>query len=407
MRNRSTVLGLSALCALWAAPHAALAADKPQGKAPAYVELRAADFQKEVDGKKVGLYTIKNKKGMIVRITNYGARVEQILVPDRNGRMGDVAQGYETIDQVMGGQGSMGAFIGRYANRIANGTFTLDGTEYKVGINDVAVPPAYPRQNSLHGGKKGSRFLVFDTRQLSDSAVQMSILFKDGEEGFPGDLPLRVIYSVTDDNELILSYDAVAASKKTVGNFTGHTFFNLSGDLGTSIEDHVLTVPSEKVVDISPALVPTGSLRDVAGTPMDFRTPKAIGRDIKADYDLLKAGGGYDIHYVLAMKQPTGLAFNARVADPKSGRVLEVWSSEPGVQLYSGNFLEGKAPRDIGKGATPYVFRSAFCLEPSRFPDSVNHAAFPTTELQPGEWYSGKIVYKFSTDKAGRKVTRK
>lgn len=365
---------------------------------PGYVELHIANFQKEVDGKQVSLYTIKNKKSMLAKITNYGARVEQILVPDRNGRFGDVAQGYETIDQVMNGQGSMGAFIGRYANRIANGKFTLDGVEYKLAINDLATPPASPRQNTLHGGKKGSRFRVFDAIQLSESTVQMNILFHDGEEGFPGDLPVKVVYSVTDNNEFIITYDAVAANKKTVANFTSHVFFNLSGDLGSSIEDHILTLPSDKVLEVSPTLVPNGNFRDVTGTPMDFRKPKVLGRDIKADYDLLKAGNGYDNHYVLSMKQPTELAFNARIADPKSGRVMEVWSTEPGIQVVSGNFLEGQIPRDLGKGATAYKFRSGFCLEPSRFPDSPNISGFPTTVLYPGEWYSGTIVYKFLTD---------
>jgi aldose 1-epimerase len=377
----------------------ALAAATGGAPAPAYSDLRSVDFEKVVDGKPVSLYTISNGKGMVVKITNYGARIEQILVPDRNGKLGDVAQGYETIDQVMGGQGSMGAFIGRYANRIANGTFTLDGTEYKLAINDLSTPPAPPRQNTLHGGKKGSRFLVFDAKQLSDSAVQMSIVFKDGEEGFPGDLPVRVIYSVNDNNELVVAYDAVSVNKKTVANFTGHTFFNLSGDLGSSIEDHVLNVASDTVLEVTPGLVPSGGMRPVDGTPMDFRTPKPIGRDIKADYDLLKAGNGYDNHYVLSMKKPNEVVFNARVKDPKSGRVLEVWSDEPGIQVYSGNFLDGKIPRDLGKGSTVYPFRSAFCLEPSRFPDSPNHSGFPTTELKPGEWYSGKIVYRFSTDK--------
>ena len=401
MKKTSAVLSLCAATTLMFAPGLVFAATSKKAVPahPTYVELRPADFQKVVDGKAVALYTIKNKKGMVVNITNYGARVEQVLVPDRNGKLGDVAQGYETIDQVMAGQGSMGAFIGRYANRIANGSFSLDGVEYKLAINDLSTPPAAPRQNTLHGGKKGSRFIVFDAKQLSPSVVEMSILFNDGEEGFPGDLPVHVVYSVTDNNELVLSYEATAGSKKTVANFTGHTFWNLSGDLGSLIEDHVLTVNSNTVLDVTPALVPSGNLRDVAGTPMDFTAPKALGKDIKADYDLLKAGGGYDNHFVIAMKQPKELGFNARMMDPKSGRVMEVWSTEPGIQVYSGNFLEGKIPRDLGKGSTVYPFRSAFCLEPSRFPDSPNHAGFPTTELKPGEKYSGKIVYKFSTDK--------
>ena len=403
MKKATAVIGTCIASVLMFAHDGVSAATKADSGQPSYVELQRSAFQKEVDGKKVDLYTIQNKKGMVVKITNYGARVQQILVPDRNGKLGDVAQGYETIDQVMGGQGSMGAFIGRYANRIANGTFKLDGVEYKLAINDLSTPPAPPRENTLHGGKKGSRFIVFDAKQLSDSAVEMTILFKDGEEGFPGDLPLRVVYSVTDKNELVIDYDAVAVGKKTVGNFTGHTFFNLSGDLGSSIEDHVLMVPSEKVLEVSPALVPNGSFRDVTGTPMDFRKPKPLGRDIKADYDLLKAGNGYDNHYVISMKQPEKLGLNARIRDPKSGRVMEVWSTEPGLQVYSGNFLEGKDPRDIGKGSTVYKFRSGFCLEPSRFPDSVNHPEFPTTEINPGEWYSGKIVYKFSAARASKK----
>lgn len=374
--------------------------------APAYVELNAANFQKEVDGKPVGLYTIRNKNGMVVRITNYGAKIEQILVPDRHGKLGDVAQGYETIEQVIGGQGSMGAFIGRYANRIAAGKFTMDGVEYKLAINDISTDPKNPRENTLHGGKRGSRFIPFDAKQLSPASVQMSILFKDGEEGFPGDLPVRVVYTVTDDNELVITYDAVAVNKKTVANFTVHTFFNLSGDLGSSIEDTIFTVNGSRVLDVTPALAPNGKIRDVAGTPMDFRKPTALSKGIGADYDLLKAGGGYDNHYIVDQKAPGAFTFDARAYDPRSGRILEVWSTEPGIQLYSGNFLEGKVPRDVGKGNTVYKFRSGFCLEPSHFPDSLNHADFPSTTLNPGDWYSGKIVYRFSTDRAGAPIAK-
>jgi len=298
----------------------------------------------------------------------------------------------------------MGAFIGRYANRIGNGRFTLDGTDYQLAINDLSTPPAPPRQNTLHGGKKGSRFVVFDAKPLAENAVQMSILFKDGEEGFPGDLPVRVVYAVNENNELSITFEAVAANKKTVANFTGHTFWNLSGSLGSVIEDHEVTINSSQVLDVNAALVPNGKIRDVAGTPMDFRKPKAIGQDIKADYDLLKAGGGYDNHFIVNQKTPGELTFDVRVHDPKSGRIMELWSTEPGVQLYSGNFLEGKVPRDLGKGSTVYPFRSAFALEPSHYPDSVNQPQFPTTVLNPGEWYTGRIVYKFSVDKPVKKA---
>ena len=405
MRKATAVFSLCAASALLFAPHLVLGATKAMGSTqPAYVELKAANFQKEVDGKKVDLYTIKNKKGMVVKITNYGARVEQILVPDRNGKLGDIAQGYETIDQVMGGQGSMGAFIGRFANRIANGTFKLDGVEYKLAINDLSTPPAAPRQNTLHGGKKGSRFIVFDAKQLSDSAVQMTILFKDGEEGFPGDLPVKVVYSVTDNNEFVISYDAVAHQQENRGQFhRAHVLQSLRQFGFVDRGSHPHRPGRQRYWKSRRPWSPNGNFRDVTGTPMDFRKPKALGSDIKADYDLLKAGNGYDNHFVLSMKQPDSLAFNARIMDPKSGRVMEVWSTEPGIQVYSGNFLEGKAPRDVGKGSTVYQFRSGFCLEPSRFPDSPNHSGFPTTEINPGEWYSGKIVYKFSTDKGMKK----
>jgi aldose 1-epimerase len=407
MKRSNVVLTAAIATAALAMPPVASGATNAKtdtAATPAYVELNAANFQKEVDGKSVDLYTIRNKHGMVVKITNYGAKIEQILVPDRHGKLGDVAQGYETIDQVIGGQGSMGAFIGRYANRIAGGRFTMDGVNYTLAINDISTDPKNPRENTLHGGKRGSRFIPFDAKQLSPNSVQMSILFKDGEEGFPGDLPVRVVYTVTDNNELVITYDAVAVNKKTVANFTVHTFFNLSGDLGSSITDTIFTVNGTRVLEVTPALAPNGKIREVAGTPMDFREAKALGKDIGADYDLLKAGGGYDNHFIIDQKAPGAFTFDVRAYDPRSGRILEVWSTEPGIQLYSGNFLEGKVPRDVGKGNTVYKFRSGFCLEPSHFPDSLNHADFPSTTLNPGDWYSGKIVYRFSTDRAGMPV---
>lgn len=353
-----------------------------------YVELKRENFQKEIDGKQVDLYTIQNKNGMVVKITNYGAKVEQILVPDKNGVLGDVAQGYETIDQVVGGQGSMGAFIGRYANRIGKGKFTLEGKEYQLELNNGP--------NSLHGGKKGSRFVVFDAKQLSDSSVEMTYTFKDGEENYPGTVPVRVVYSVTDANELVLDYEAQALDKTTVVNFTGHTFFNLSGDGGKEILDHIIMVNADKVLEIDDTLIPTGKIRDVAGTPMDFRQPTAFGARIKEEYDLLKLGNGYDHTYVLN-KQGNELSLAASAYEPVSGRYMEVWSTEPSMQLYSGNFLEGKAPRDLGKGNTLYIFRSGFCMEPQHYPDSPNKPEFPSTVLKVGEKYNGKILYKFST----------
>ncbi|MDR3440820.1 aldose epimerase family protein [Telmatospirillum sp.] len=353
-----------------------------------YVDLDRAKFQKEVDGKPVDLFTIKNKKGMVVKITNYGARVEQILVPDKHGKLGDVVLGYESIDQVMNGQGSMNAFIGRYANRIAKGKFVLNGQEYQLNINN---PP-----NTLHGGLKGSRFVVFDAHQIDDSSVEMSYTYKDGEENFPGTLPSKVTYKVTNANALDISYEAVAVDKPTIVNFTSHLFVNLAGS--GDILDHVLTIPADKITPVDETLITTGEFRPVKGTPMDFTKPEKIGARITADYDQIKYGPGYDVNYVLN-KKGQELSLAARVADPKSGRVLEILSTEPGIQFYSGNFLEGKAPRDVGKGGQVYNVHGAFSLEPQHFPDGVNKPNFPSTVLNPGEWYKGKIVYKFGVQK--------
>jgi aldose 1-epimerase len=365
----------------------------------AYVELDAARFREEIDGVPVGLYTIRNARGMFARITNFGARVEQIVVPDRDGRMGDVVQGYETIGQVIAGQPSMGAFIGRYANRIRDGRFELDGVVHQLTVNDVSADPAAPRRNTLHGGTRGSRFLPFAAVQRSPQAVQMSLRFRAGEEGFPGGLLLRVTYTATENDELAIAYDAYALDCRTVANFTSHIFFNLSGDLGSTIEETLLTVAADDVLEIDSTLTPTGKLRPVADTPMDFRQAKAIGRDIGADYDLLRPGGGYDAHYVVDPAAAGELKLHARAQDPRSGRVLEVRSTEPGIQFYSGNFLQGIAPRDVGKGGTVYGHRSAFCLEPSHFPDSVNHPQFPSTVLEAGGRYHGEIRYRFLADR--------
>ena len=351
-----------------------------------YSELKRENFLTTVDGKSVDLFTLRNRNGMVVRITNYGAKIEQILVPDRNGVLGDVVQGYETIDQVMNGQPSMGSFIGRYCGRIDRGRFTLDGVAHQTEVNS---PP-----NTLHGGKRGSRFRVFDARQLDDATLELTYVFQDGEEGFPGTLPVRLVYAVDDANALSISWTAVAADKTTVANFTDHTFFNLSGDAGASILDHVATVYGNRYLALSETAVPTGEIVDVTGTPHDFRTPTAFGTRIDADDPMLKLGNGYDLHYVV--DKPAGaLGLHARVVHPGSGRSLEVRSTEPGLQLYTGNFLEGKAPRDVGKGNTLYRKHSAFCLEPSHFPNAVNVPSFPSTVLTSGQWFAGRIVYGF------------
>jgi aldose 1-epimerase len=359
------------------------------GQVASSVMLQRENFRGEIDGKPIDLFTIRNRNGMEVRVTNYGARIEQILVPDHRGQLGDVVQGYETIDQVRNGQASMGAFIGRFANRIAKGRFTLEGKEYQLALNNGP--------NSLHGGAKGSRFQVFNARQLSDSSVEMTYIFEDDEENYPGTLPLRVVYSVSDENELAIDYSAVAADKTTIANFTSHAFFNLSGRAETPIGDHVLMINADKFLVIDDTAIPTGELRDTAGTPLDFRAPTPIGARIDQDYDQLKRAKGYDHAYVLNRSNDAGLQLAATVYEPTSGRVMEVLTTEPSLQFYSGNFLEGKTPRDLGKGNSLYVYRSAFCLEPQQFPDAPNHPHFPSTALKRGEWHSGRIVYRFST----------
>jgi aldose 1-epimerase len=354
-----------------------------------YVALQADRFRAVIDGKPVGLYTLRNRNGAEVRITNYGARIEQVLVPDRTGRLGDVVQGYESIEQVQGGQASMGAFIGRFANRIANGRFTLDGREYQLALNSGP--------NSLHGGEKGSRFQVFKARQLSPSSVEMTHVFQDGEENYPGTLPLRVVYTLADDNALMIDFAGTVVDKATIANFTSHGFFNLSGQAGTPILEHVLTIDADRFLEVDANAIPTGRLRDVAGTPLDFRTPTPIGARIGQTDEQLRNVGGYDHAFVLNRTAEGGLQRAATVYEPGSGRVMEVWTTEPSLQFYSGNFLEGRAPRDLGKGGTLYVYRSAFCLEPQGYPDAPNHPEFPSAVLRPGEWRAGQIVYRFST----------
>ena len=355
-----------------------------------FVPLKVENFEKEIDGKKVTLYTIQNDKGMVVRITNYGAKMEQILVPDKNGVIGDVLLGYETIGQVMDGQQSMGAFIGRYANRIGAGKLKVDGVDYQLAINNGP--------NSLHGGKKGSRFVVFDARQIDPSSVEMTYVFKDGEENYPGNVPLRVIYSVTAKNELVITYDSTT-DKKTVVNFTSHGFYNLAGQDKGDILGHVVWINAEAFTPVDKNLIPTGEIRPVKGTPMDFLSkPMTVGARIAADDEQLKMGPGYDHNYVLK-KKGSELSLAARVYEPTSGRVMEVYTTEPGLQFYSGNFLEGKEPRDVGKGGHVYKFRTGFCMEADHFPDSPNKPNFPSTTLDKGQWYSGKTIYKFSVKK--------
>jgi aldose 1-epimerase len=349
--------------------------------------LDPANFRTEIDGKPVGLYTLVNSRGMRVALTNYGAKIEQILVPDRDGNFGDVALGYDSIAAVRTGQLSMGSFIGRFANRIAGGKFVLDGKMYQLAINSG--------RNSLHGGEKGSRFVVFDARQIDASSVALRYTFKDGEENFPGSLAITVTYTVTEENALVISWHAVAG-RRTIANFTDHTFFNLAGHGSGDILGHVLAINADRYTPVNTDLIPTGELTPVVGTPFDFREPTPIGDRISDGHQQIQIGGGYDHNFVLNKPRAGELSFAARVMEPRSGRVLELWTTQPGMQFFSGNNFDGKPPRDVGKGGAVYNYRGAFCIEAQHFPDSPNQPGFPSTVVEPGRPFTGEIVYKFS-----------
>jgi aldose 1-epimerase len=353
---------------------------------PTYVEITREAFHKVIDGKQYDLYTLKNSSGMVVKITNQGAKIVQLLVPDRNNQLGDVALGYDAIEQYLTGRASFGAVIGRYANRIGKGQFTLNGQRYQLPLNNGP--------NHLHGGK-GSHFQTFEGRQLDGRTVELTYTFKDGEEGYPGNTNFKVVYSLTDDNELRVAYEAVT-DKPTVINFTNHSFFNLAGEGSGDILDHELMINADRFTPCDSALIPTGEIRDVKGTPLDFDRSTRIGARIDEDYDQLKFGTGYDQNFVLNKSGGQDVSFAARLYDPSSGRVMEVYTTEPGMQVYTGNFTTGKDKIDIGKGGKIYGVRSSVSLETQHFPDSPNHANFPTTVLNPGQWFRSITIFKFS-----------
>jgi aldose 1-epimerase len=342
-------------------------------------------FGKTPDGQNVDLYTLTNKNGMQVAITNFGGIVVRIAVADRQGKTDDVVLGYDSLDGYVKDTAYFGAVIGRYGNRIAQGKFVLDGTTYTLARNNG--------ENSLHGGIKGFNKAVWQAREVATKdgpSVELTYLSKDGEEGYPGNLNVKVLYTLTDRNELKIDYTATT-DKKTVLNLTNHSYFNLNPG-GSDVLQHVLMIQADKFTPVDAGLIPTGELRSVARTPFDFRKPTAIGARIEQDDEQLKLGKGYDHNFVLNGKGD-GLELAARVVEPTTGRVLEVLTDEPGVQFYTGNFLDGSVR---GKGGKAYARRSAFCLETQHFPDSPNHPTFPSTELKPGEKYHTTTIYRFS-----------
>lgn len=352
-------------------------------------EIKKEHFGKTSDGQDVDLFSLTNKNGMVVKILNYGGRITQLWVPDKNGKMEDVVLAYEDLKGSMTDKSYLGVIVGRYANRIGNAKFTLDGVEYKLAANDNG--------NQLHGGLQGFDKVIWNAEPIKNKnsvSLKLSYLSKDGEEGYPGNLSVTVIYTLAESNELQMDYFATT-DKRTVINLTNHAYFNLAGAGRGDILDHVMTINAEKFTPVDANLITTGELATVKGTPMDFTTPTSIGARINEKYEQLIKGRGYDHNWVLNKKDDS-LTLAAKVYEPKSGRILEVLTTEPGIQFYSGNFLDGSI---IGKNGMVYKHRYGFCLETQHFPDSPNKPQFPSVVLNPGEKYFSKTIYKFSSAK--------
>ena len=347
------------------------------------------DFTKTIDGKQTDLFILKNKNGLELAISNYGARAIGLLVPDKSGSFEDVVSGFNSLDDYINcPEPFHGPIVGRVGNRLARGKFKIDGNEYSLPINNGL--------NHLHGGPKGFHHQVWDVKKVSSSFIDLHYLSKDGEMGYPGNLKVDVRYELTDENEVIISYKAIS-DKKTVVNLTWHPFFNLAGE-GTTINDHILMIKAEKFTPVDATLIPLGKNETVENTPFDFRTPKAIGRDLASQKSntQLKHGAGYDHNWVLKRPKDKSMAFAARVTEPHSGRIMEIYTQEPGLQFYGGNFFDGKT---YGKNGKAQIHRGAMALETQKFPDAPNQKAFPSIILNKDELYQTSSIYKFSTTK--------
>jgi aldose 1-epimerase len=350
-----------------------------KGKSPTVTKQ---PFGKMPDGTPVDLYTLTNAKGMQAKIITYGGAVIYLSAPDRTGKLADVVLGLDTLDGMRTQPNFFGALIGRYGNRIGHAQFTLEGATYHLPKNDGG--------NTLHGGPQGFDKHVWQAKEVP-SGLELTYVSKDGEEGFPGTLTAHVVYSLTNNNELKIDYTATT-DKPTVVNLTNHSYFNLAGAGEGNVLGHEVTIVADRFTPVDSSLIPTGELRPVKGTPFDFTTPHAIGARIDQSDEQLKFGKGYDHNWVLN-KAKAGLTKAAEVYEPKTGRVMEVWTTEPGLQFYTGNFLDGSIHGANGK---PFVHRGAFCMETQHYPDSPNKPSFPTTELKPGQTYHTTTLYRFS-----------
>lgn len=338
------------------------------------------------DGQKASLYTLTNANGVIAKITNYGGIVTELWVPDKSGAMGDIVLGFDDLSDYVSGNPYFGCIVGRYGNRIAKGRFALDGVTYTLATNNG--------ENHLHGGIKGFDKVLWQAEPIEAKdgvGLRLRYVSKDREEGYPGALDVTVVYMLTNANELRIDYTA-STDKPTVCNLTNHSYFNLAGQGTGDIFGHILTLNADHYTPVDAGLIPTGQIAPVNGTPMDFTQPTAIGARISSDVEQIRFGGGYDHNWVLN-KKPGELSLAATVYEPTRGRMMEIWTTEPGVQFYTGNFLDGTL---TGKGAKVYKHRYGFCLETQHYPDSPNRPNFPSTTLRPGQTYRTTTVHKFT-----------
>jgi len=360
-------------------------ADSLKNDSIAVVKLVADSFKKEIDGKQTMLYTLKNKNNAEAIFTNYGGRLVSLLVPNKDGKLVDVVVGFKSVnDYAKSTEPYFGATIGRYGNRIAKGKFTLEGKSYSLFTNNG--------QNTLHGGKKGYQYVVWDATQPNDNTLVLHYLSKDGDENFPGNLDVKVTYTLTDDNELKMDYEA-KTDKTTIVNLTNHAFFNLNGDGSGEILNHEVQIYADDYTPVDSTLIPTGKIEKVRGTPFDFTKAITIGARINDKNEQLTFGKGYDHNYVLNKTKAMGMFHAATVKGDKSGIVMDIYTQEPGLQFYSGNFMQSK---NTFKTGAKDDFRTAIALETQHFPDSPNQPAFPSTVLKPGQVYKTSSVYKFT-----------
>lgn len=345
--------------------------------------LEAENFRTEVEGKQTDLFVLTNENGMEVCITNFGARIVSVMVPDRDGQLRDVVLGFDSVQDYLTYPTDFGASIGRYANRIHQGRFSIDGKEIQLPQNNYG--------HCLHGGPKGWQYKVYDARRMDSSSVAMTIDSPDGDEHFPGNVKATVRFALGEDNSIRISYEATT-DQKTIINMTNHSYFNLSGNASRSIEDHTLCLNADAFTPVDSTFMTTGEIRQVKGTPMDFTVPKALSGSIGQSDEQLKNGNGYDHNWVLNTRGDT-TQLAAKLMSPTSGIVLDVYTDEPGIQVYSGNFLDGSV---VGKKGIPYQKRAAICLETQHYPDSPNKPDWPSVELLPGQKYTSYCIYKFS-----------